>query len=597
MGLFRAHRCSACGKELRPGANFCPYCGTRVASGQVICGFCGTANPADARNCMNCGRELASEAPPTLVGNRWAKGPDDFAVRIEVDDVPGFLRKTLVIEAGTRALFLVGGRNIGEVGPGEYTLDALLGRLGGLGEAKRATVVLVEAGDVSLPFEVADVYTKDPAKMTLRCQLVIRVANPGLFLINMMRDRRTFTLTQLREQLAPELHDAVQEFVRDHSLSELMASSAFKDEMAMHIEAHLNRTFERCGLRMERVRTFEFRHEGWEEIQRLEEQQGRELTQMAKEAAFHEQRAQVLKRLQEAILSERMNEVRTEEELDSFLHEHAKRTLIRENEFEELKRAFAERKQDHEMARAHLLAKLQVEQEYELRLAEAAKRGELLQVELEQERRRAEGQLAIEELKWRHYLRRLEEQRRLEREQEREDAIIGIEMLEKIKRVKREDELERLRAEQELRIRLAQEYSQVSTEALIAVSPLEQAKLLAELKRTEAMKGLSEEQILAMAAERSPEIVRAFRERWARMDIAEQQQAIQQLAEITKQNLLSQQTIAASVGYRGAQQPPGIYQETAQPASMTNEAQICRRCHTKSPVGTRFCSNCGEAFF
>ncbi len=40
----------------------------------------------------------------------------------------------------------------------------------------------------------------------------------------------------------------------------------------------------------------------------------------------------------------------------------------------------------------------------------------------------------------------------------------------------------------------------LSAEALIAAAPADRAAMLVELKRTESLKGLSEEQILAMAA-------------------------------------------------------------------------------------------------
>ena len=59
-----------------------------------------------------------------LQTNRWQAGENDFAVRLELNDVEGFFSKKLTIEPGTRALFLERGRMIGEVPPGEYTLLA-----------------------------------------------------------------------------------------------------------------------------------------------------------------------------------------------------------------------------------------------------------------------------------------------------------------------------------------------------------------------------------------------------------------------------------------------------------------------------------------
>ncbi|MDP2322622.1 MAG: hypothetical protein Q8N51_01150, partial [Gammaproteobacteria bacterium] len=57
--------------------------------------------------------------------------------------------------------------------------------------------------------------------------------------------------------------------------------------------------------------------------------------------------------------------------------------------------------------------------------------------------------------------------------------------------------------------------SGASAEALIAMTDgPDRAKLLAELKKTETMKGMSEEQILAMAAGGSAEVAKAFQEKY-----------------------------------------------------------------------------------
>ena len=54
----------------------------------------------------------------------------------------------------------------------------------------------------------------------------------------------------------------------------------------------------------------------------------------------------------------------------------------------------------------------------------------------------------------------------------------------------------------------------LGTEALIAASPAEQGRLLADLKMAEALKGMTEEQILAAAAKDSPDVARAFVEKF-----------------------------------------------------------------------------------
>ena len=266
MGLFdKKNKCinADCGRELQPGSNFCPYCGTPQPGGQQTCPDCGALVAADANFCPHCRRQLREPAAgPTMAGRRWAKGPDDFSVRVEVDDVPGFFRRDLVVEPGTRALLLVDGQNMaGELGPGKYTLQSA-----GLTSARTATAILVDSGDTDLQFTIPDLFTPDPLSITLDCRLVARVDNAVLFLTNLMKGERTFSLNRLRQYLFDEIQNAASEAVGRHSVAELSSNLALKEELATDIEAHLNRTFRRMGRRFHRVRTLNFRHDRWYQV-------------------------------------------------------------------------------------------------------------------------------------------------------------------------------------------------------------------------------------------------------------------------------------------------------------------------------------------
>ena len=77
-----------------------------------------------------------------------------------------------------------------------------------------------------------------------------------------------------------------------------------------------------------------------------------------------------------------------------------------------------------------------------------------------------------------------------------------------------ENEERRRAAEREHEIRRLETIATFSAEQLIAISPADQGKILADLKRTETLKSMTDEQILAMAAEHNPEIAKAFQERY-----------------------------------------------------------------------------------
>lgn len=730
--LFQ-QKCATCGKEFPSGSNFCPYCGAPAKGGKVECGNCHTLNDATAKFCVRCGQELATATAPAIVDSHWKRGADDFATRVDIGELRGFLSKELIVEPGTRAMLISDGENIGIVEPGRYTLQTLVDRLPLLNRLldapRHVTAILVDAGDVDVQFDLVDLYTKDPLKLGVKCKMVVQLSNPVLFLTNLMKDQRAYPLRALRGYLFDEVLDAAQEFIGKRSVDELARNLQLKREMEVEMEAHLNRTFERVGLRLVQVRTLDYALERYDQVRNVREEyflqiseadaktQGRRrlldvlkeswLQDLAEDTAkteVYEQRAAMWERMRRAVLSDKMSEAKSTEEWEAFLEEADKRKLLRAEERENLKRDIQERRQDHDQLRAFLAAKAEVEREYDLKQLELSRRLGLtrdqIQFELDTERQRLEGRLALDTLRWESEIKRQKaeadfrraqaeadalaareraikdaqaanevrlsqaktdaEVRVIEREQDRLDAELGILLLEKMKAVKRTEELERqkmelekqkaqlemqLHAEQvrvELEIQKARAaheqemerfktLAQMSTESLIAVSGAEQGKLLAELKRTETLKGFTEEQILAMAAEKSPQVAQAFVEKFRALASAspEQQKQLQEMyermleeqrsaaktqREIQEENArrlqamfekaLESQRETATAFARGGNQPPiivttgsGAPATVVQPGAQTGQVQVCKRCHTQSPVGVKYCANCGEAFY
>jgi hypothetical protein len=265
--------------------------------------------------------------------------------------------------------------------------------------------------------------------------------------------------------------------------------------------------------------------------------------------------------MRQAVLSEKMNEVRSEAQFAQFLDEQDRQKLLSEKEHAELMRTWKEDVEDHERGRAHLLAKLDLDRQYELRAADLKMRSDLSEKELEGElrleRMRASKQFEIDAARWEYDLKH----RRAEVEFEREKTLadtqvkaaghdqemkeladeleLGLKGLRGIKQVRHEAEiaqweLERQKKEfewqqaqkqvememQHERVRMELELNRLDklgtlgTEALIATSPAEQGRILADLKKLEAFKGMTEEQILAAAAKDSPDVAHALTEKY-----------------------------------------------------------------------------------
>jgi RNA polymerase subunit RPABC4/transcription elongation factor Spt4 len=741
MALFsKTQACPDCGTEVRSGANFCPGCGRPLAASKT-CPYCRTRIPAAARFCPSCGQSVETvqrtlEAP----GNVWRATPDDFALRIESDQLKEWSVREVEVQPGQQLLMLVDGRLDNQPrGPGRHPVRSL-------SPERRATLLLVRIAPISLTFDLSQtaLYTADDYAVQGVCTVNVQVDNPAAFFAHVIGARQAYTLADLRSFLFDQVRDAVRDVVAHHTLRDLVAAGPqLKEQLGTAIEMHLNQTLAESGLRFSQVRTTSFVHQRYDarrqrresirldldekrdelEQRRLlaeleSEAQDQTTAEMRTQARIFEERAQVLQAMREAVNSDRMNQVRTEDELVAFLRDYDKKRLIRDDEWERLQQEFAERKEDYTLARAHTLALLKLQQEYELRMARGLREHELTMADLsrqqEQEllrqrtRMQVEEERALWEIRLRHQQnearraeeaaeaaaqRELELRRRqqelslrlqeartqaeieaIEREQDRLDFELGALALERMKAIRRKDEEERhladlryrreqaemdLMAEErrlEMQLRLERERHErelaaearrqkfeierletmgmLGAEALIAVAGPEQAALLADLKRTEALKGMSEEQILALAAEKSAEVARAFQEKFralAEGRMSEREQALyerllaetKELArlqremaaeqarrqqELAEEALRTQAEVAkAFAGSRPAPGPtvviPGGAGAYGGPTVVSEgglaggEVQVCPNCHVRQPVGRKFCENCGHKFY
>ncbi len=290
----------------------------------------------------------------------------------------------------------------------------------------------------------------------------------------------------------------------------------------------------------------------------------------------------------------------------------------------------------------------------------------------------AASQLAVSEYEVKRTRILHEEQMRQEdeeRKRDKEDVEDGIAWLAKMKqnklaaeeqarRIAREDEItrteaalkadlarkeaERLDKAQALAHELAmfQARGQMSAEALMSLSAPDQARAIADLKKTDAMKGMTDEQVYAMMAAQSPAVAQALAERFkaaaarpAEVDAQTRALYERMLADIQRdrekeaelhtrtedrfqqmftQALDSQRTGMVDIARATSGQAPApsgpvviMNPATGQPQVIhtggpggvqvggggSERVQVCPHCHIESPVGVRFCRNCGQSFY
>lgn len=389
------------------------------------CPACGSVMAAEASICTGCGARAPHASGPAA--ERWSRPPGELAVRIDVADLPGLLSKTLVVEPGTLAMILEDGRNaLGVVGPGAYTLQGALEALPGMRGLTRVTAILMDGGQVILPFALEGIQTADPLGLKLDLELAVHITAPVDFFVNFMRGQGHVTTGALAGHLLPEVEAAAAEWLARHTVAELGANLALKEELAASIEEYLRPALLPLGLAFDRVRAFGFRHERWDALRRQGEElflqvsaaeaqaagqrrladalNAAEVSQLAAETervARIEQRSRLWARLRDAALAGQLGDLASAETLRQALADHDRRRILGEEELAALARAAAERREDADRARARLVAILKLKQEGEQRLLVEAQRHDLSLAEIrhraEEEAERQRAHLALEE--------------------------------------------------------------------------------------------------------------------------------------------------------------------------------------------------------
>ncbi len=692
--------CPKCKAKNRSGAKFCGECGEPLPGSEVKCSNCGATVPADRKFCGNCGKPLEESSAPLLTGNRWARRIEDYATKVEVSDVEGFFKKGLIVEAGTRAIFFVNGAFAGILEPGKYDMGGLIEKVKNLFSSKSTTAVLVDAGDVELHFTLTDIPTRDPVKLAAECLLVIQMDNPTQFFENLMKGRQNYPLSELKRFLEAELQNCIQELVGSRSVQDISSNLSFKRQIEQSVAQHLGKSFERKGLAFIQARVFNFRHERlnalnntkeeyWIYAQELEAAiagggsiSGLERKVLDQETAnaltqveVFEERARVYERMRKAVASSEMDKIAQADQLESFLLNIDKNRVLRKEEMDAFVRDFAEKKEDHDLARRHGIQKLKLEQEGELARAHALTRisldrtrsdarrdEELAEVEhqLSARRKLLEQQQAEE---WTSAKQAADIQRyqvesqidlarkskttgiELEEMEDQADlrtASASLDLLKKQKSIKKEEadwnldralrgrggvsEIHMKEEAQRHRLELEkiQALSTLSTEALIASAPADRAAMLADLKRTESLKGYSEDQILAMAAEKNVEIAKAFQEKFKSASSADLQRAYDKMLAMKDQNLSdikemsreharmvlemynkgmeTQRDTASRAAAPGITVitpggSAGVVQTDAAGGQLKSRMVVCPKCHLETAEGNKFCENCGNKFF
>jgi hypothetical protein len=167
------------------------------------------------------------------------------------------LEKGVFVEMGSRALFFVNGRYEGELAQGAYRLDKIERILEKHLHVYHPVVVLMDAAETWIDFEVRGKRTKDLQGADVFLQLALQLTEPELFLGNVMKGADAFSETDLRVRLFQPLAQAIEQFVASRDGADLaLITDEIRDLMLRVLQGSCRDVLAAMGFDLVRINVF-----------------------------------------------------------------------------------------------------------------------------------------------------------------------------------------------------------------------------------------------------------------------------------------------------------------------------------------------------
>ena len=407
-----------------------------------------------------------------LQHDRWSVSAAEFAVKVMIPDLKGFFgslpiigsvpkSRSLVIEPGTRALVIDDGILVGEVPPGEYTLESFVERLQ-FWRKRQATIFLTRCEDVPVDSDVHNVPCLDGVCFDVSYRWTVQITDILSFMDNLMGAKESVSIEELEELLSPIIGQAAYSAIGQSSCDEVQ-SADFVTRLSDGIRSRVDVKFQRYGLDFVDLQTAscscddggvaERKGETWlasREIQLQRAAAQVENDQLSARLDDIRSKTSLRKELRTAVSGDRLNKIQSDEDFKKFIAEIDKDQLLRQEERESLVAAYEERKDDRGQLREHLLATMDIHREQELEELRTemdyAVRMKSLEKEIELSRlsqtKDAEG--------WRHDLEREKEEATHRRQQKHDRVKTRWDRIREAHRQKRDDSWEAIVHEQKM---------------------------------------------------------------------------------------------------------------------------------------------------
>ena len=430
----------------------------------------------------------------------WSAPADIFARSISLEDneIPrGWLRNSIVIEPGSRACAMVEGRFLGEIPAGEFTFHDFRDKLQ-FWRKGQATVLLTRSDVVRLPVKCDGFVSADEVPIDMRIDVGVQIADPVLFMNNLMGPRKEYPVKELAERLTPAVKQEAWVATARLRVDELRGPEVAA-KVAQQVVDAIAPSFRRYGLNVFSVEGMLVQPSGMEKHwERVKENNvtlaGERLAnkRMGEDVGILTERIALREKIRDIAVTDALDKVKTREEAEQLLQGINKDRIIRKEEMDQILEGFSQRKEDREAVRRHIVEVLDINRQQEIdtlrtqvghALELAAKKNEL---EL------AEATSSVENLQWRNEIAREIELAGKRREERQKDLAAKWERIRETQRQRQDGSWEKLLHEQreesirtELALKEADRDRRVALLAAEAAAQIEAQAIIAERQRRE----------------------------------------------------------------------------------------------------------------
>lgn len=546
MGLF-SDTCPECGSKVSKKARFCSKCGHGAPNGWTKCPQCGKWIGNDSNFCPHCNHKLFPEDRIDLAGGVWARKPGEFARRFELDDVRFLKENGLMVQEGTVAVLLDGGKEVKELGPGRHHPTGTLRGINWFGNPPPRSAVMVDSGECVFRVDftgkphcadgVASAPLRSAEELEVGCVAEITVKFiPGKaaeFIANVMKELRSVSAEDMCALLYENALSAVRDLCTQSTIEDLVKDPERRPRFEEAITRTLKEHVKACGLEIIRTGAVEFYGAAYEDVRakygELEHQRrlvefGKAQMEILAAAADQDAAGQKRNAQRDQETADYLAQLAQEKDLTALERDKEMEIAVRMSKGEisaaEAKLAAARELEDHAKAMTALAHKLELDltlrnYDRDQLVADAENKARLNALERAETLKDAHlvTEVKGEELSQAKIADEIE-RIRIGREQWESSGWVDV-------RVKKDEaEIARKRAEmtikmEELRIKaeLVKGLDAVGLAGIFAEDPSARDAFLknaTETLRLNNAKGMTPEQLVAMVAGESPEAAKAL---------------------------------------------------------------------------------------